>query len=593
MSLLFRIIYAAHANGTHHKLALDALQRLQNPQAELWQRLFLKHAALYMEGSKDPDNKFKDFKNHVLHVRDNYWGGAPEKVQNWYQHLVTALTEQNWSEAVYAAGVLSHYYTDPIQPFHTGQTEAENNIHRAVEWSINRSYDTLRRQGEQLFPDLTVALPAGDAWLREMTLNGAEFSNRFYEKLIAHYDISRGVVDPPAGLDPIGRTIVAELLMYAAAGFARILDRAFEASGQTPPEVGLTAETVLSGLKIPLKTMQKRLSNAADRELVQRMYDELKATGTVDKTLPEDDRTVRDQFATEVLAPRAVVAAEARSARLTQDALPPQRARPVTTAVLAEPPAPASGPDVSLGEAVSISGATAVAALEQAVLCATGSNVREVPGPVEPIATKVAEEPAASLTEDGTDAMVPEAAVEPDVAVETFPASVEAREPEMDQQVPRSARPVRLPSVDDRTAKVYLALGDDVERAPSIGAKTARRLSTVGVTTVEDFLEEDADQLATMLGQRSLTGRLLRDWQDQARLVMEVPGLRGTHAQLLVGAGYRNAKAIADADAENLCVAITKFATTREGQSILRDGDAPDIGKIKGWIGFAERAVAA
>ena len=90
------------------------------------------------------------------------------------------------------------------------------------------------------------------------------------------------------------------------------------------------------------------------------------------------------------------------------------------------------------------------------------------------------------------------------------------------------------------------------ERAPSIGAKTARRLGTVGVTTVADFLEEDADQLATMLGQRSITGRQLKDWQDQARLVMDVPGLRGTHAQLLVGAGYRNAEAIADADADAL-----------------------------------------
>ncbi len=141
--------------------------------------------------------------------------------------------------------------------------------------------------------------------------------------------------------------------------------------------------------------------------------------------------------------------------------------------------------------------------------------------------------------------------------------------------------------------KVYLALGDDVERAPSIGAKTARRLGTVGVTTVADFLEEDADQLATMLGQRSITGRQLKDWQDQARLVMDVPGLRGTHAQLLVGAGYRDAEAIADADADALCAAITKFATTRDGQSILRDGDTPDISKIKGWIGFAERAIAA
>ena len=76
MSLLFRIVYAAHATGTHHKLALDALRSLDSADAEGWRRLFLKHAEIYMQGSKAPDNEFKDFKNHVLHVRDNYWGGA-------------------------------------------------------------------------------------------------------------------------------------------------------------------------------------------------------------------------------------------------------------------------------------------------------------------------------------------------------------------------------------------------------------------------------------------------------------------------------------------------------------------------------------
>ncbi|MDO9383998.1 MAG: DUF4332 domain-containing protein [Hyphomicrobiaceae bacterium] len=604
MSLLFRILYAAHANGTHHKLALDALQRLKHPQGELWQRLFLKHAALYLEGSKDPDNKFKDFKNHVLHVRDNYWGGAPEKVQNWYQHLVSALTAQNWSEAVYAAGVLSHYYTDPIHPFHTGQTEAENNIHRAVEWSINRSYDALRKQGEQSFGTLSVAVPAGDAWLREMTLNGAEFSNRSYEKLIAHYDISRGVVDPPSGLDSVGRTLVAELLMYASAGFARILDRAFEASGQTPPAVSLTVDTVLASLQIPMKTLQKRLSNAADRELVQRMYDELKATGTVDKTLPQDDRSVRDLFAAEVLAPRAAAAAVARTARLTQEPAAPQlRVRPVA-ALVAEPPALAHGtsvgakvhakvradvePDLSHAEPISISNAAAIEALEQAVLAAANDDINIVDEDLMADAGPVADAaPAPADDVPLTPQLVPEPALAQD------PTRSAPHEPAPEQDVPVLTAPVHLVAADERTVKVYLALGDDVERAPSIGAKTARRLGTVGVTTVADFLEEDADQLATMLGQRSISGRLLKDWQDQARLVMDVPGLRGTHAQLLVGAGYRTAEAVAEADADTLCAAIVKFATTREGQSVLRDGDTPDISKIKGWIGFAERAIAA
>ena len=52
MNLLFRIVYAAHANGTHHKLALDALRHLENPDAERWRRLFLAHSEVYLEGSK-------------------------------------------------------------------------------------------------------------------------------------------------------------------------------------------------------------------------------------------------------------------------------------------------------------------------------------------------------------------------------------------------------------------------------------------------------------------------------------------------------------------------------------------------------------
>ena len=103
-----------------------------------------------MEGSKAPDKEFKDFKNHVLHVGDDFWGGAPEKVESWYKMLVRALEDGTWSEAVWAAGIMSHYYTDPIHPFHTAQSPAENEIHRAVEWSISKSYDDLWRTAARL-----------------------------------------------------------------------------------------------------------------------------------------------------------------------------------------------------------------------------------------------------------------------------------------------------------------------------------------------------------------------------------------------------------------------------------------------------------
>src|SRR5262245_25045793 len=120
MRLLFRL-YAAPAHGCHPKLALDALRYLARVQtcvdADRWQKLFLAHADLYLNGAMAPDEEFKDFKNHVLYPRDDYWGGAPQKVVSWYQHLLEALTAMDWPTAVYCAGVLSHYYTDPFNPF--------------------------------------------------------------------------------------------------------------------------------------------------------------------------------------------------------------------------------------------------------------------------------------------------------------------------------------------------------------------------------------------------------------------------------------------------------------------------------------------
>jgi hypothetical protein len=75
MSLLYKVIFSSKSTSTHHKLALDALRHLQNPHADKWRNLFLKYHGAYLEGAKAPDKTFHDYKNHVLHVQENYWGG--------------------------------------------------------------------------------------------------------------------------------------------------------------------------------------------------------------------------------------------------------------------------------------------------------------------------------------------------------------------------------------------------------------------------------------------------------------------------------------------------------------------------------------
>ena len=480
MSMLFRIVYAAHATGTHHKLALDALRSLENADAEGWRRLFLKHAEIYMQGSKAPDNEFKDFKNHVLHVRDNYWGGALDKAEKWYGIVVDALARGDWEEAVWSAGVLSHYVTDPVQPFHTGQSEAENSVHRAAEWSISRSYNDLRAQGLATHGEIKVDAGQDPGWLRELVCRSAEKANVHYEKLIVHYDLHLGVSDPPAGLDELSRTILSELVVYAASAFSVVLDRALTESGATPPEVSLGLDTIMAAIKIPAKTLAKRLADAEDRRVVEAMYDELMTTGRVDATLPEDDRVISKLYAKEVEAPRAAQQAAARAAALA-----------------ATKPVPA----------------------------AVKSSSRQ----------------------------------------------------SLSAQTPANLRP-------------HLALADDIERAPSIGPRTAQRMAPLGIKTVADFLAADTATVAANMSSRWVSANTITLWQDQCRLMLDVPGLRGTHAELLAQSGYRTGESLASADADKICADVLAFAATPAGRRLLRDGAPPDVSRIKGWLNAATQA---
>jgi hypothetical protein len=141
--------------------------------------------------------------------------------------------------------------------------------------------------------------------------------------------------------------------------------------------------------------------------------------------------------------------------------------------------------------------------------------------------------------------------------------------------------------------KIHLTREQDVVDAPAIGPKTAEKLNAAGIDCVDDLLKAHPIALAARLNDRHITEETITDWQDQARLVCTIPGLRGTGAQLLVGAGYRTAEAMAEADAAELCAAVLAFATGSDGQRILREGTPPDIEKIKAWADSARKVMAA
>jgi predicted flap endonuclease-1-like 5' DNA nuclease len=541
MSLLYAVVFASRCRSNHHRLAVDALRHLRTAHAEAWRNLLLHHHVEYLGGAKAPDDVFKDFKNHVLHVRDKDWGGAVEACQEWYRRTVRAMRERDWKQAAWSAGVLSHYYVDPLQPFHTHQTEEEGVIHRAVEWSFSKSYAAFQRLLERDlggYPD--IAVPAGDDWLKQMVKAAAKASNPHYELIIEHYDLARGVQDPPSGLDQELKDTIARLVGHAAVGFARILDRAFDEAAVKPPNVGGVLQAFFLTLEMPIQAVLKAIDDAKARREVEAQYEEYRRTGKVRATLAEDDKVVRALYAAEVLKtplssldakwPREIGAKAGEGAR--------PRGRTALPAPAPKLPKPRAAKPVRV---------------------------------IDLAPTQVARLPA------------PEGVSPPERAK---PAGA-----------PRQRAPRELPEGAPLAKKekimprFMLSGGAPVEQAPSIGPKTAKRLEAVGVRTVADLLSLEPEDGEEQIDARHISAQVIRDWQAQALLACTVPGLRSREAQALVACGVRDARELADMDANDLCEGVARWGLSEEGQRAWGAAPAPSADDIATWIARAQRAM--
>lgn len=136
----------------------------------------------------------------------------------------------------------------------------------------------------------------------------------------------------------------------------------------------------------------------------------------------------------------------------------------------------------------------------------------------------------------------------------------------------------------------YLNAADPVERAPSIGATTAERLTSIGVVTVSDLIGGNAAEIASQLANRRITADTIRAWQQQALLVCRVPELRGHDAQMLVACGITSPEQLAAANASDLWSRIGPLVHSNEGKRIIRNGKAPDPAEVTEWIRWSQHA---
>lgn len=139
-----------------------------------------------------------------------------------------------------------------------------------------------------------------------------------------------------------------------------------------------------------------------------------------------------------------------------------------------------------------------------------------------------------------------------------------------------------------RELRFYLNRSDDVEAAPSIGPKTAQHLGAVGIYTVDDLLKAKAADVSSRLNKRRITPETIEQWQAQARLVCQIPELRGHDSQILVACGIMEPEQLAAKRPVDLMAVVGPFADTSEGERIVRGGKKPDLEEVTDWIRWAQ-----
>ncbi len=149
------------------------------------------------------------------------------------------------------------------------------------------------------------------------------------------------------------------------------------------------------------------------------------------------------------------------------------------------------------------------------------------------------------------------------------------------QTSPRKTGRRSTPNVSVNTR---VTLDSDLVDAPSIGPKTAARFAKIGIHSIRQFVEADPAEMHRGLDTRWITEQLIGEWQDQAKLVCEVPVLCGYKAQLLVAAGCRTSRDLARSVPADLYQRVAHVARGIDGQRILRSAKPPASQDISSWI---------
>ncbi|GAA5506313.1 zinc dependent phospholipase C family protein [Novipirellula caenicola] len=292
MKPLLSLLRTVYCRNTHHFFALDAIPLVATDSGKRLSRLLLRYPDHYLRGATDPDFRFRDYQNHVVHVSEGYWGGAPRVAQQWCDRLMKYLRTQRWADAAHAAGVLSHYFTDPLQPLHTAHGDRERVLHQPIEWSIQAAYRSIFKDWQRGELQVVFQLAEDPGWLGEAILHGARFANQKYDLLIDHYDLQKSVDNPAAALGDPARSALTELVGLTVTGWARVLERiarsAEQTRGEPLPAFTLWKPLVAATIKMPFRLWGNRIESKWLHDERESLVEEYQRTGQLRRHLPAE-----------------------------------------------------------------------------------------------------------------------------------------------------------------------------------------------------------------------------------------------------------------------------------------------------------------
>jgi hypothetical protein len=138
------------------------------------------------------------------------------------------------------------------------------------------------------------------------------------------------------------------------------------------------------------------------------------------------------------------------------------------------------------------------------------------------------------------------------------------------------------PMVYQKNGKTfYLSKESLIESVPGLGIETLRRLRSVGIHRVGEFIGTTVPRLASVTGLRA---EWLQNTIGVAELMCEVPQMRVFDARVLVSCGVQSPKQLSGTNPLVIAKKVHRFLDTDAGRALRKSAERGEVVRLQRWI---------